>query len=124
MSGMASEKTPSASATPSTPAPVQGYTASSCHVYPTQWVLQLVFGEAAPTPSGQVVEIPRFMVGLPWPLAKAIYQIVGGVIDEYEKAEGPIVVPASIQKQIDEMKRAAITRGAADSDEQSGEPTK
>jgi hypothetical protein len=69
--------------------------------------LQLVLSDVVTTNDG-MAEIPRFKAGLSWPMAKAIHQIMGATIEEYEKREGPIEVPRTVQAIID--KRIAAQR--------------
>ena len=39
--------------------------------------------------------------GLPWPLAKVVHQVLGAAIAEFERREGPIAVPRSVEQQLE-----------------------
>jgi len=84
-------------------------TVSSCNVALSAWVLQLVVGDAVPGAAGSnAKENPRMVIGIPWPLAKVVHQMMGAAIAAYEKQEGTISVPRSIQAQIDKQLSATL----------------
>lgn len=65
------------------------------------WLLQFVFGDTGRSPSGAAVELPRMVVGVPWPLAKVMHKILGETLRQFEDKEGEIKLPNSVAKQIE-----------------------
>lgn len=88
------------------------YTASAINMQASAWVLRMAFGEVGPANAdGKVAsEYYRIAVGLPWPLAKLIHQYMGLAIEAYEKQEGTIAVPRSLQAKMEEAKAKAATK--------------
>ena len=109
---MATEQDPTkpsepAASAPSTAGPIVAptaeipmFTTSACQVNASLWVLTLVLCDVAQTNVGPL-EIPRLKVGIPWALAKMVHQMIGLTIAGYEKQEGVIRLPDSMQKVID-----------------------
>lgn len=82
--------------------PPEVTTASGCQIQGTAWVLQFVFMETI-TEQGQAREVPRLKVGIPWPLAKVVAQVLQSTINAYEAQEGEIAVPKSVAAQLPAM---------------------
>lgn len=73
------------------PAPIS---ANGVGVAGTRWCLQLNF--VSPVIHGESgMDIPVAKINIDWPLAKALYRILGQTITEYESAEGQISLPKS-----------------------------
>jgi hypothetical protein len=79
------------------------FTATSCQIHATAWVVQVVVGDTMPGKTGEVREIPRISIGLPWALAKVVHHMLGIAIETFEKQEGPISVPTTVSTQITAM---------------------
>jgi len=81
------------------------FTASACQLAGSAWVLQLIFADVQVPRAGQTTatEVPRMVIGLPWSLAKVVHRILGAAIEQYEKREGTISVPKSVQSQLDKQ---------------------
>jgi len=59
-----------------------------------------------PTKPGQIATIPRITIGLPWPLAKTLSQLLPLAIHAYEAQEGTISVPNSVADSITKQTNA------------------
>jgi|GEM_PF-6582315 len=75
------------------------FTASSCQVRGTVWVVQLIAGDVAASGTN-ATEIPKIAIAMPWPLAKAVHKTLGMAIENYERQEGAIAMPKSIDAQL------------------------
>ena len=93
------------------------YTATALNFQASAWVLRIAFGEIGdtdPLPEGQPMpEIFRLAVGLPWPLVKMLAKYLTLAIEAYERHEGPIVLPKSMEARLNAMIEAAKAEAAA-----------
>jgi hypothetical protein len=71
------------------------YTAAIAQVRATAWVAQLSFGQPG-APGAPPDALQDLVVSVPWPLAKVLHQVLGKILEAYEKQEGTISVPNSI----------------------------
>ena len=97
------EPTKSAAPVPGLPGDLDMYTASAVNFQASAWILRIAFGEAAngnSQPGSPVPEVYRHAIGLPWPLAKMVHQLLGLAIDAFEKQEGPISIPKTVQERV------------------------
>lgn len=80
------------------------YGAGGVNVVPTVWCAQLMFMTTAFTNEGVFNDVDA-VVSVPWPLAKALHEILGMILTQYEKDEGAIIqLPKSFEKLISELK--------------------
>lgn len=93
-------------------AEVAQFTASSCQLVASAWVVQLVVGDVqGERGATKVKEVPRISVAFPWPLAKVVHRILGAAIERYEEQEGAIAVPRSVHEQIEKQLGGEKTSG-------------
>ncbi len=79
------------------------YGASGVNVVPTVWAAQVMF--LTPTISDQgMFNNVDVVVSMPWPLAKALHEILGMILAQYEKDENVIQLPKSFVKLLAELK--------------------
>jgi hypothetical protein len=95
---------------PTQPGPIL-FTAASCQIAATAWVVQLVLGDAQIEPGSNVAkEIPRYTMGLPWALAKLVSKALALAIEQYEATQGPIQIPKTVEQQFEMAVKAASTK--------------
>lgn len=80
------------------------YGASGVNVVPTVWATQIMFMTPTLSQDG-VYNSVDVVASLPWPLTKALHEILGMIIAQYEKDEGaPIRLPNSFSQLLAELK--------------------
>lgn len=94
MSDEKAEQGPGTVTHPGREGPDTALTAVGVSVNGTQWFMQLNFQEALAI-NQSLVERTTAAVRVPWPLAKALHEVLGTTLAKYEETEGLISLPRS-----------------------------
>lgn len=78
------------------------FSASSVAVAGTTWTANVMFSSTVI--AGQTaIDMPEWVVSMPWPLAKALIDVLKQTVDQYEKVEGTINLPTSYTQKRAEL---------------------
>jgi hypothetical protein len=118
----------SAHNSPAVPLEIAQLSVSSCQIYGSPWVAQLVLCDVVPNAAaktsgqagadnappaqpggrggqeGQSAEVPKLLVNMPWPLAKVVHEMLGRALESYEKEQGAIAVPSTVTAGLEKQK--------------------
>lgn len=79
------------------------YFATGVAVGGNSWVVNLIFNQQQPRDDSSV-DVPAAIVSIPWPLAKAMAELVLDAIAQFEVSESSVPLPKSYVAKRDERR--------------------